>query len=63
VSFQTFGWRQRRETEVFDFGALLRLWVSFMLAFIPCPALGEWVWQASPAIKTRSRMENFDATR
>jgi hypothetical protein len=40
-----------------------RLCVSFMLAFIPWPALGECVWQASPAMKTRSCAVNFEATR
>ena len=27
--------------------------VSFMLAFMPCPAFGECVWHASPAMNTR----------
>ena len=30
-----------------------RLKLSCMDTFMPCPAFGLWVWQASPAMKTR----------
>ena len=32
-----------------------RLNASCMETFMPCPAFGLWVWQASPAMKTRGR--------
>ncbi|KAE8326866.1 hypothetical protein BDV39DRAFT_176329 [Aspergillus sergii] len=30
-----------------------KLYESIMETFIPCPALGLWVWHASPTINTR----------
>ena len=40
-----------------------RLYESCIETFIPWPALGEWVWTASPARKMRSEEENLLPTR
>ena len=63
ANFQTVDSAVSRRLETRNKPNLLRLCVSFILAFIPCPAFGECVWHASPAMKTRSLTENCDATR
>ena len=40
-----------------------RLYESCIETFMPWPALGEWVWTASPARKMRSEDENLLPTR
>ena len=62
MRFCATGWRSREYERSSDSGARPEsTWPSFqeMLnpscidTFMPCPALAEWVWQASPVMKTR----------